>query len=50
MDEYFKVSEKEGLRGPELIEWANYIDKGGLIYPLSVLSIEGSSVEEYSNS
>jgi hypothetical protein len=25
------------IRGDELIEWGNYIDKGGLIFPLGVL-------------
>lgn len=34
-----------GWRGPELYEWANYLEQGGLIYPLSFLSPEGSKVE-----
>lgn len=29
-----------GLRGPELFEWGNYIENGGLIAPLSFLSRE----------
>ena len=34
---YVTVSEFEKIgkiRGPELIEWGNYLDNGGLIYPL----------------
>ena len=34
-----------GWRGPELYEWADYLDKGGIIYPMSFFSIEGSKVE-----
>ena len=33
---------KPGLRGPELYDWARYIEAGGVIYPLSVLSLESS--------
>lgn len=46
MNEYKLISQKSKLRGPELIQWAEYIDNGGLIYPLSILSIEGSTLEE----
>ena len=26
------------IRGPELIEWGNYLDNGGLIYPLELFT------------
>jgi len=34
--------QKPGLRGPELYDWARYIEAGGVIYPLSVLSLESA--------
>lgn len=37
-----------GLRGPELLEWATYIENGGTIYPLSIVSSEHAPVEESS--
>lgn len=33
-----------GLRGTELLDWARYIEDGGTIYPLSLLSSEKTSV------
>ena len=35
-----------GLRGPELYEWATYIEKGGTIYPLSILTLEGAELQQ----
>ena len=39
--EYFTLNEiialKNKWRGPELYEWANYLEKGGKIHPLSIL-------------
>ncbi len=35
-----------GWRGPELYDWAKYLDEGGVIYPLSMLSVEGSTPEQ----
>ena len=35
-----------GLRGPELWEWGNYIENGGLIAPLSFLSREDSDLPD----
>jgi len=41
LDELKLLSQKPpGLRGPELFEWGNYIENGGLIAPLSFLSRE----------
>ena len=37
-----------GLRGPELYEWATHIENGGVIYPLSVLTLEGAKVRSTS--
>ena len=37
-----------GLRGPELVQWVTYLEKGGAIYPLSIISgdeAENPSVE-----
>lgn len=34
----------KGLRGPELLQWASYIENGGTIYPLSLLTSESSPV------
>ena len=36
----------EGLRGPELLHWAQYIENGGTIYPLSVFSNEHEPIPE----
>ena len=35
-----------GWRGPELYQWAKYLEEGGAIYPLSMLSLEGSEPEQ----
>ena len=41
LEELKALSQKPpGLRGPELFEWGNYIENGGLIAPLSFLSRE----------
>ena len=29
-----------GLRGDELLQWGNYLEKGGHVYPLSLISGE----------
>ena len=34
----------QGLRGRELLDWARYIENGGAIYPLAVLSGEHAAV------
>jgi len=31
------------LRGNELMKWAEYVEKGGSVYPLSLLAEEGES-------
>ena len=33
-----KIPPPEGMRGPEIMIWSSYIEKGGPIFPLSVLS------------
>jgi len=33
-----------GWRGPELYEWTKYLEDGGIIYPISLLGLEGESV------
>jgi len=39
-----RLSPPEGLRGPELLHWSQYIEGGGTIYPLSILTTEDASV------
>ena len=34
------LGRKKMLRGPELLEWARYLEQGGHIYPLSLLGEE----------
>jgi len=34
-----------GWRGYELYEWVKYVEEGGVIYPLSLLGMEGESVK-----
>ncbi|CAD8122039.1 unnamed protein product [Paramecium sonneborni] len=36
---------KQGWRGLELLQWANYIENGGNIMPLCTVSKEGANVE-----
>ena len=38
------VPPPEGLRGNELLDWANYIESGGTIYPLDVFTTEHTPV------
>jgi hypothetical protein len=46
MQEYVKMkNEKPGWRGPELYDWATYIETGGVIYPMSMLDHEGSEIK-----
>ena len=33
-----------GWRGPELYDWASYIESGGSIFPLSILDQEGAKI------
>ena len=33
--------ERPGLRGPELVEWGEYLEKGGAIYPMAMFGDEG---------
>lgn len=35
---------KGRLRGPELLEWSWYVENGGAIHPLSILSNEGAII------
>lgn len=35
---------KDGWRGPELLEWSEYIETGGMIMPISILGEEGEKV------
>jgi hypothetical protein len=37
---------KPGWRGPELIEWSTYIEKGGIICPMSFLDYEGAPIQK----
>jgi len=37
-------TQEPGWRGPELYNWAKYIEDGGPIYPLSILDGEGAPV------
>lgn len=37
-------SSKGGLRGPELLDWARYIESGGTIYPLVLLTTEDAPI------
>lgn len=46
IDELLKLDqERPGWRGPELYEWATYLEEGGAIYPLSLLTEEGNDVQ-----
>ena len=38
-------SQKPGWRGPELYEWAKYIEDGGTIYPLHSFDREGAKIK-----
>ncbi len=40
------VDGSPGWRGPELYQWAKYLDAGGAIYPLSMMSPEGSEPQQ----
>lgn len=35
---------KAGLRGPELLNWSWYVENGGTVYPLAMLSDEGANI------
>ena len=35
---------KVGLRGPELLSWSWYVENGGAVYPLSILSRESTNI------
>mmetsp|Transcript_61901 Transcript_61901/g.182838 ORF Transcript_61901/g.182838 Transcript_61901/m.182838 type:complete len:177 (-) Transcript_61901:275-805(-) len=39
-----KLKPPKGLRGMELLDWANYLDRGGTIYPLEMLATEETPV------
>jgi len=45
-----ELSPPDGLRGRELLDWARYVEKGGQIHPLSVLSGEHDPVPDVSSS
>jgi len=34
----------EGLRGPELLDWATYLENGGQVYPLELLVTEDTPI------
>ena len=34
----------EGLRGPELLDWASYLENGGQIYPLELFVTEETPI------
>jgi 8-oxo-dGTP pyrophosphatase MutT (NUDIX family) len=44
LKEMHSLPPPRGLRGPELYEWANYIENGGTIYPLDILASEETPV------
>jgi ADP-ribose pyrophosphatase YjhB (NUDIX family) len=44
LEEKSSARPPEGLRGPELLDWARYIERGGAIYPLSVFTTERTPV------
>jgi len=45
IEELLKISEEPpGLRGNELVEWAYYIEAGGVISPLDIFSTESAPI------
>jgi len=44
-EEIEDLQKKKECRGPELYEWAKYIEEGGIIYPLTLLGSEKESVK-----
>uniref|UniRef100_A0A7R9VTH8 Nudix hydrolase domain-containing protein n=1 Tax=Pseudictyota dubia TaxID=2749911 RepID=A0A7R9VTH8_9STRA len=46
LKEKSKIEPPEGLRGTELLDWARYIEGGGTIYPLDLLTTEEAPVPE----
>jgi len=45
LEEIRKLSETSlGIRGPEVIDWPNYIENGGIISPLKLLSTEEEKI------
>ena len=45
LEEFVEMKgQKPGWRGPELYNWAKYIEDGGTIYPLDSLAPEGSKI------
>lgn len=39
-EDFKEIERQERWRGSELIKWAEYIENGGWIYPMSVLTTE----------
>lgn len=51
IEELLKLAEKPpGLRGTELLDWATYIETGGIISPLHVFSTEATPVPQVKGS
>jgi hypothetical protein len=45
LDELVQLGQSApGLRGPELLDWGRFIQGGGTIYPLSLLTREGEMI------
>eukprot|EP00299_Pterocystis_sp_00344_P004671 c15943_g1_i1.p1 GENE.c15943_g1_i1~~c15943_g1_i1.p1 ORF type:complete len:185 (+),score=40.40 c15943_g1_i1:1-555(+) len=44
LEELAKLSESDGLRGPELIGWGTYVQNGGEILPLQIIAPENAPI------
>merc|ERR1712110_848140 len=44
LEELAKLSETDGLRGPELIGWGTYVKNGGQVYPLQIMAPENAPI------
>ena len=50
LDQFKEFKETHpGIRGYELLDWGNYIEKGGIISPLEILSYEGCPLPPIKN-
>jgi len=44
LEEMRSIPPPRGLRGSELLQWGKYLEQGGSVYPLSILSTEHTEV------
>ncbi|PRP78772.1 hydrolase, NUDIX family protein [Planoprotostelium fungivorum] len=42
IEEYRQLGLREGLRSSELLDWGQYLDNGGIIYPTSIFTWENA--------